>query len=298
MTNKTARRTPPLCYPLLLLFTVVTLLLTPVHAFELSTEMRHRCLGVLIGGMQSDEFWPSMHAAEGLTLSGHRRAVTNFLTPKQADESDDQRRCGLARELARAGDLDQSGVMLDILRGDDPYGHVHAAESLYKVGWTGDSSPLQSAFKQTQNPRLRIMAAAALAKHEQGAIRDEAFALLRSNLANEADGEIFRLSAWVLARIGSAEDIPSIKSRLADAQHDSLTLAFLQHALAALGDPAGKRALLDNLESPDAAVRTYAAVFAGESKMDEAAPQLIRQLADDNLDARIRAAQALLQLSN
>jgi sialidase-1 len=266
------------------------------EALTLDSQLRERCLRVLRAGMHSDEFWPSIHAAEGLTSSGHGDEVLAFLKPKLTVEADDQRRCGLAREMARAGDMEQSKVMMEILRSENPHGHVHAAESLYKVGWNGDSTPLHRAFAQTDDTRLRLMAAAALAKHQQDAIRAEAFALLRSTLANEGDSETFRIAAWVLARIGSEQDLPLLRHRIADAE-DSLTLAFLQHALAALGDPAGKQDLLANLGSADATIRTYAAVFAGEANIKEAVAALIGQLDDDNLDARVRAAQALIVLS-
>jgi sialidase-1 len=237
-----------------------------------------------------------MHAAEALTLGGQGAEVRAFMAPKLKTESDDQKRCGLARELVRAGDRDQSVVMMDILRSADPHGHVHAAESLYKVGWGGDSKPLEQAFDQTKNIRLKIMAAAALAKHGQDATSAEAFTFLRSVLRQQADPEIFRIVAWVLARIGTKQDIALIRDRLDDADN-KLALAFLQHALAALGDPEGRNALLRNLKSSDPAIRTYAAVFAGESDMTEAAPLLIRQLDDENRDARIRAAQALLAMA-
>jgi HEAT repeat protein len=55
--------------------------------------------------------------------------------------------------------------------------------------------------------------------------------------------------------------------------------------------------LLENLKSADPVIRTYAAVFAGESGIFEAVPDLIRQLDDENPDAGIRAAQALLTLA-
>ena len=44
--------------------------------------------------------------------------------------------------------------MLNILAGDDPHGHVHAAESLYKVAEIGDGSALRKAFGDTSNVRL------------------------------------------------------------------------------------------------------------------------------------------------
>ncbi len=74
-----------------------------------------------------------MHAAEGLTLGGRGDEVIEFLRSRLATETDDQRRCGLARELARAGDTSGVPTMLAVLEGANDYGHVHAAESLFKI---------------------------------------------------------------------------------------------------------------------------------------------------------------------
>ena len=105
-----------------------------------------RCVTILREGMRGDEFWPSIHAAEGLTLGGYGAEVLDFLKDRLAQETDDQRRCGIAREIVRAGDKPTTQVMLDILASQNPHGHVHAAESLYKVVEIGDgrrcASPL------------------------------------------------------------------------------------------------------------------------------------------------------------
>ena len=87
--------------------------------FKISDSLRDRCLSVLQSGMRGEEFWPAIHAAEGLTLSGCGNEVIRFLKPKLADETDDQHRCGLARELVRAGHRASGKVMLDIAAGDD-----------------------------------------------------------------------------------------------------------------------------------------------------------------------------------
>ena len=71
---------------------------------ELDEATHKRSLAVLREGLRGSEFWPAMHAAEGLTLGGHGAEVIEFLKPKLGAETDDQKRCGLARELARAGD--------------------------------------------------------------------------------------------------------------------------------------------------------------------------------------------------
>ena len=264
--------------------------------WKLDPGTRGKCLRLLREGMRSDEFWPSMHAAEALTVGGEGEEVQRFLTPKLESEKDDQRRCGIARELVRAGDVAKSSVMMEILRNEDPHGHVHAAESLYKVGWKGNFDPVKKAFSETDHLPLKIMAASALAKYDRDGSGKEAIAFLRNTLKEEEDPAIFRLPAWVLCRIGDESDRELIRSRLKDAD-DPLVHAFLEHALAALGDADGKAALLENLKSDDPVIRTYAAVFAGESGLFEAVPDLVRLLDDENPDARIRAAQALLTLA-
>lgn len=279
----------------IILFLTATLTSQAETGWTLENNIQERCLKILHDGMGSDDFWPAMHAAEGLSSVGLGDEVIEFLEPKLESENDDQKRCGLARELVRAGDSSKSSVLMQILTVDDPHGHVHAAESLYKVGWSGAAKPLKSAFEETENIRLKIMAAAALAKHVDGDLGKKAYAFLRRHLADESDPDIFRLSAWVLGRIGKDEDRELIRSRLVDAK-SPVHSAFLEHALASLGDPEGKKALLQNLESDDPVIRTYAAVFAGETGLTEAAPYLIRSLDDENLDLRIRAAHALLSL--
>ena len=258
---------------------------------RLTPQHRARCLGILRKGMRSDEFWPSIHAAEGLTLAGHGAEVRAFLEPKLKTETDDQRRCGIARELVRAGDRAKTAVMLEILAKKDAYGHVHAAESLYKVGGIGDGKLLRAAMSQTENASLQLMAAAALGRAGDKA----AMRLLRARLT-DPDPKVSRIAAWIIGRIGDASDIPQLRRSVAGTQ-DSFVRCYFEHALAALGDEQGRRALLSNLRSDDPRIRTYAATFAGDARMAEAADGLIPLLDDAHLDARLRAAQSLLVLA-
>jgi sialidase-1 len=260
-------------------------------ALKLDAATRDRCLAVLRAGLQSEDFWPSIHAAEGLTLGGYGQEVRKFLGPKLATEKDDQRRCGIARELVRAGDRKKSAVLLDILASEDDHGHVHAAESLYKINEIGDGHSIRLAFATTENIRLRLMAAAALGRAGSPA----AIEALRETLTDD-DPDIARLAGWVLGRIGDESDIPRLKQRLASCD-DKLARAFIEHSLAALGDKAGRQALRRNLTSDDGAVRTYAAVFAGDARMVDVAPQLKQMLDDPEPDAAFRAAQTLLWLA-
>ncbi|MDP6034854.1 MAG: HEAT repeat domain-containing protein, partial [Verrucomicrobiota bacterium] len=201
---------------------------------KLDASTNKLCLEVLREGLRSDEFWPSIHAAEGLTLGGYGREVRAHLEPKLKTEKDDQHRCGLARELVRAGDKDKLKIMIGILEGEKDHGHVHAAESLYKVGGAGKIKPMHAAFAQKKNVRLQLMAAAAMGK----AGDDKTMAFLRERMRSEKDPKLYTVVAWILGRIGAESDIDLIRSRLADAP-DALSKAYLNHAMAALGDPQG-----------------------------------------------------------
>src|SRR6187200_2768271 len=88
-------------------------------AVTLDPVVHSRCLDVLRWGLHSDRFWHAIHAAEGLTAAGQPQEVQSFLAERLAVETDDQRRCGLARELVRAGDRRYADVLLAILAGPD-----------------------------------------------------------------------------------------------------------------------------------------------------------------------------------
>jgi len=258
---------------------------------ELSAEIEARCVELLRQGLKSDEFWPSMHAAEALTLAGYGEEVRTALEPRLATETDDQHRCGLAREIVRAGGLSRVNMLLEVLAGEDAYGHVHAAESLYKVGQIGDGRLLRAAMAREESPPLQLMAAAALGRRgNPGAMQ-----LIRRKLADE-DLDVSRIAAWVLARLGDASDVGPLRENL-PRMKTPLARCFFECALAALGDAAGREALVRNLGAEDPAVRTFAATFAGELGMRATADRLVEMLDDPALDARIRAAQSLLVLA-
>jgi len=261
------------------------------ETITLEEATREQCLAILRAGVNSEEFWPAMHAAEGLTQAGCPDEARKALSPRLPVEVDDQRRCGLARELVRAGDLTHTQIMLDILAGENSYGHTHAAESLYKVWQIGDGVVLRRALARFDHPKTGLMAAAALARWGN----PEALKVIRAHLS-DADGETAKVAAWILARIGDASDIPKLREG-ATRFSEPLTKAYFEHALACLGDKEGRTALLLNLKHPDTAVRTYACEFAPEARVVEAKDSLIALLKDTGLDVRIRAAQALLVLA-
>jgi sialidase-1 len=251
--------------------------------------LRERCLAVLRGGLASDEFWPSMHAAEALTLAGQGKEVIAALEKKQP--TDDQQRCGLAREAVRAGDRTRIPKLLEILVKPGSNGQVHAAESLFKVAEVGDGKDLRAALAQDGDLRLKLMAAAALARGGN----PKALDAVRSNLVH-SDFEIHKVCVWILGQLGSPSDVPAIQ-KTRSGEQDPLARAYCDHALALLGNAEGRAALGENLQSPVATVRTYAADFAGYCRATEFRDWLIKLLEDETLDARLRAAQSLIALS-
>lgn len=260
----------------------------------LGPEVHAKALRILREGLALSEltqFWVTMHAAEGLTLGGYGEEVISALTPKIATEKDGQRLCGLARELVRAGKREHVAVLAEVLKRDESYGHTHAAESLYKVAELGDEAVMRERFERGVDIKLRLMAAGALAR--KGDAR--ALAYIRECRDGE-DSEGLQISAWLLGNLGDQSDIEPLRQRLAEAPTPVIR-GYIVNALACLGDPEGLAQLSRNLDSEDPAIRTYAATFSGDAKAVSTQARLEAMLDDSFADARVRAAQSLLQLS-
>jgi sialidase-1 len=257
----------------------------------LSADERAKSLQVLRAALKGDEFWPAMHAAEALTLLGQGDEVRSFLAPKLPAETDPQRRCGLAREIVRAGDRRPLAELWSVLADPGSAGRVHAAESLYKIAETGDGKLLRSAFAQSGNLKLTLMAAAALAR----AGSPDALARVRHELAHE-DREIRKIAAWVLGFLGDERDVGPLRQHHS-AETEPLARAYFTNALACLGDAEARSELGRNLSSDDPVIRTYSADFAAYARTADFRPRLVEMLDAPNVDARVRAAQALAALS-
>jgi len=258
---------------------------------KLDAVTKARCVKILREAVRSDEFWPSMHAAEALTLAGHGDEVVKLLTPLLPLEEDDQKRCGLARELVRAGQRQHVNVLLTIMTGEDPHGHIHSCESIYKVFEIGDGLALRAAMQPGNPIKKQLMAAAALGRwgHPQ------AMKILRAAVSSE-DPDEARIAVWVLARIGDATDVALMRKNISRF-NDPLVLAYFENAMATLGDSAGLQAMAQMLQADDPALKVYAATFAGDARAVKLAPLLLPLLEHEVLDVRVRGAQTLLDLS-
>lgn len=254
------------------------------------------CMSTLRSGLASEEFWPAMHAAEALTYAGAGSEVIAALTSRLPDEQDDQRRCGLVRELYRAGDHSHVQILFDILGNPSSKGRAHAAESLYKIGQTADKKLLREAMNQSESIPLQIMAAAALVKADDPAATD----LIRRQLQS-SDATTRNLSAWVIGRHGNKSDAEPItnalRKEISATPPDEMSITFLAISLASLGDSEGRTALVKQLSSSNPSAKAMAAEFAGLSRTTEALEKLIELLKDSALDVRIRSAQSIIALS-
>jgi sialidase-1 len=255
----------------------------------LDPALRDRCEKVLRDGLKSDEFWPAMHAAEALTLAGHGKEVLEALAKRT--ETDDQKRCGLAREAVRAGDRTKLAVLFEILDKPGSNGHTHAAESLFKMAEVGDGKKLRAALAQDADVKLKLMAAAALARCGHPTALDAVCKKLA-----DPDREIRKIAAWVLGQLGESADAKAIATAF-EKETDVVAKAYAVHARTLLGDADARKQLAANLSSPDAAVKTYAAEFAGYCRLADSRDSLVKLLDDPALDVRVRAAQSLIVLA-
>lgn len=263
---------------------------------SVDSKLISECMSILRKGLTSEEFWPAMHAAEALTYADSGSEVIAALKDRLPIERDDQRRCGLARELYRAGDQSHLPILFDVLGNPASKGRTHAAESLYKIGQTSDKALLREAMNQSENIPLQIMAAAALVKADDADAKD----LVRRQLQS-SEPTARNLSAWVIGRHGHQDDAMVVKALLqkeiSASPKDEMSVTFLAVSLASLGDSEGRAALVNQLSSPNPTARAMAAEFAGTSRTTEALEKLKRLLTDSTLDVRIRSAQSVIALS-
>ena len=259
---------------------------------ELDPDLRQRAIAVLREGLESDEFWPSMHAAEALTAADLGSSVVTALEPRLAAEEDDQKRCGLSREIIRAGDLEPLTVMIAILKDPETTAPVHVCESLFKVHQVGDRTAMRAHLESEDLVEV-LMAAAALARAGDAA----ELARIRKHLLVPNDEKTRRIAAWILGQIGGKQDWAALRI-FAESAGDPLARAFAWNAVAKLGNGPARERVIANLASDDKTIRTYSAQTLGICGLPEHLPLLTKALEDESLDTRIRAAEAIVRITN
>lgn len=251
--------------------------------------VRQKSIEILRDALDSDEFWISMHAAEALTLAGQQDRVRASLEPRLLSETDDRKRCGLARELIRAGDNSAMSVLESVLRKKDTYAHVHAMESLYKVGQISPGDAYQQATQQDLNHGLRIWASATLARRG-----DESALAIISAYLDHQDPMARSLAGYVLGQLGDRSEIDKIRRNHLNAQ-EPIQRFFNVAALVYLDDSALHAELQDYLLHADAGIRALAANLLAETRLDSYDAVLHSNLEDSDPDVRVRSADAILR---
>lgn len=249
-----------------------------------------RCQKILIEGLMSEPFWPRMHAAEGLTATGKSDVVLSFLPAMLLVEEDDRKRCGLARELIRAGDESKIDILTEILAEPESNGRIHAAESLFKVQRIGDPVLMFKCAKDNTNPRIQMWACAALIR----AGHEKYLPVLRQFLSSRDPLE-YALSVYILGQLGDRNEIYLTKTDMKQFS-EPLHSFFYTAGFVYTNDSDAICKLQTYLNHEDKTIRALSAHTAGSALICSCQKRLIALLDDPVCDVRIRSAHALLSM--
>ena len=226
-----------------------------------------RCLTVLRAGLKSDEFWPAMHAAEGLTVAGQGR-----------------RSAGCHRRSRTAADDQKHAAWLVKRCGP-------AIEAKSRCCSRYCKSPDRTATPTRPRACLKSLKSAMAApcgRRWQGRRYEaEADGCCGAGSLRPSEGlDIVRgssrvtMSSTVKRRFGSSGRFAALATsspfeKRCPAKR-SAGPAYCINALACLGDEKAKRLLGENLRSESPAVRTYSAEFAGYCRATSLRDELIK----------------------
>lgn len=254
---------------------------------SLTRKIEDHCLVLLRNGLQSSELVLLCHAAEGLTEIGRANEVLLALPARFDAASDTRTRCLCARELARAGDNSRLDVIEAILERGETADQCAAAESLFKIGRVRNDAVLRQVSCARESV-LFLMINGALASHGDA----DSLTYIRQ-LLESALSEIRQIAAWLLTRLGDPSDIMPLR-QCKPIERDPVASAYIDHALAVLGDADGLQALRGNFHSGNPQIRQMAA-DSGRLIASAIAQHEFEKLLDDvDEDVRIRAAHAIL----
>ena len=260
---------------------------------KLTDDVRSRCVAQLVGALDAESPWVRVHGGEALAALNRPERVIAAFRP-QADTAEPQYRIGVWRVLARAEQGDRRSEYVARIRRAflDPNGpdQIHAIEALakLKVPASGDA----------ERKRVRDVAhgggpAAPFALWRLAQGGDEtAVARLASLLDNPDEATRVR-AAYVLGRL---RPLPQATDRALSAALAKQRAGSVAHSVmrAALGLGAA-REMAQDPEAPQYA-RYSAAMCLAELGTARDYAILSRRLNDSDLDVRVAAAYATLQI--
>lgn len=265
----------------------------PPGSYLLTGNVHQRCLDILRDGLQSDAFWPSIHAAEALIGINYGFEVKPLLLSRREEETDLRRIAGYARALITTGHERSLLDLQDILLSDDTEAKILAAEAMFRTRTIGDVTILEQAMEAQNNGRLRVFAAATLTATNINNELDVARDALRGD-----DPAARYIAADVIPMLSNAEVDLAVLLGTKDIANSDFEALYFVRALAVLGVESATEELITYLEHPDPTIRSRAAFAIAEAWIIDATDQLESLLDDESIAVRVRAAQALLTLSN
>ena len=269
----------------------------PPAAYLMTGNVHQKCLKVLREGLAADEFWPSIHAAEALIKANYVFEAKPVLAQRLARETDKRRIAGYARALITTGDVQTINHAIvnlqDILLSDDTEARILAAEAMFRTATVGDAAILEQAMDSLSNGRLRVFAAATLTLTDHANMREIVHKALRGD-----DPAARYIAADVIPIIGKREPNISMLLETRDLASSDFENLYFVRALAMFGVNSAREELSGFLNHPDPTIRSRAAFAIAEAWMIEQSDQLIQLLDDPSLAVRVRAAQALMTLSD
>ena len=252
-----------------------------------------KSLQILRDGLHSDEFWPSIHAAEAMIDAGYGFEVTPVLYDKLKTEREEVYRASIAKALIKSGQQEGIVILQDIMLGSNEAAQLESLKGLFYEVTVADTAIVGQLIRATENLELKLYAQALLHVTEHEKQVDE----VRASLSNP-DPAIRMATADILSFIGSSEqDTTQLKANLSNATSETERL----HTLRALSmlDHATSRGRIPQLtRNEDASIREVATYAMAEAWIVEEVDVLYPLLDDPSLSVRVRAAQALLILND
>ncbi|MBX2822179.1 MAG: hypothetical protein KTR29_20965 [Rhodothermaceae bacterium] len=252
-----------------------------------------KSLQILREGLHSDEFMPSVYAAEAMIDAGYGFEAIPVLREKLKKEGVDVYRARIARALVKGRQQDGVILLQDIILGNDEEAQIESLKGLFYEAYVADTSIVGNVIRSTDNNAIKLYAQGLLHITEKEKHVDE----VRAGLT-DSDPRSRIAAADIISFIGSIEeDTTQLITNLANVTSDIERFRTLR-ALALLDHAASRESLPQLTRSPDPSMRAMATYAIAESWLVEHAEAIYPLLEDPSLAVRVRAAQSLLILND
>ena len=252
-----------------------------------------KSLQILRQGLHSDEFWPSIYAAEALIDAGYGFEVTPVLYDKLESEGYDVYRASIAKALIKNNEQEGIVILQDIMLGNDEQAQLESLKGLFYEVTVADTAIVGNLTRSTESQEIKLYAQALLHITEKQKNADQ----IRGFLSSQ-DPTIRIATADILAFIGSSEqDTTQLETNLI-AANTELEQFHMLRSLAMLDHNASRERLPQLTRSTDPSIRSEAALAIAEAWIVDQVDVVYPLLDDPSLAVRVRAAQALLTLNN